>query len=1186
MAHLGVHRFVDALLDEAEDTSIPWLRRTLRLKDTLELCVRVHASTVLALALRGDPTPRLWRSLAQHHLRPSLGAWLELYHVGFKSLPSPPTGADTLRRLPGDLAAWRNTYTAAHQGTPDETRSREGWNAGIDAARALASSPLIRDTALLGERGRTELRLPDGDRIAVDPLLHARDGRLFVYDRMRGRAVSLVDLQQSERVVDRSLEGTFFALTRAREAARQSPLDELLFSELGPLRDNVDHPREEAVSHLLGWCRAPTGKPLLVVGPAGQGKTAVMAEVAHRLLAGPEELAVAAVFFRRTGANGLSGSELVTTIWRQLAERLPALGAPPMALDPATMLHQLAAALHAQDPIAVVLADGLDEADAGDRELLRRLAGSASVLGATRPLRAELDWPSWTLPPLSGDEVRRLLDDVLPEGFRDRSWLEEVRKAEPTALFVRHVRDDIAAGRLTPGTSDLPTSFADAVSAEVRQLDRTAPELAEVLLALTRVRRGVTTEELAVLSGQPQQVCERFLDTFPGWVGSAGAGRVRLEHDARREVLEQGWSRRIHAATERLVDALPDCPCAYAVEYGLVHLLADPGPLGPETERCDRAWELFLDRLLDEQLQGAPAAPRRSMELLLGAREAIWGAEGLREGLTRLADEVERRPPLPRLRCLRALRSAVAAVVGRAEARSAVRRWLGESVRGPRRAVALELCTVRAEFGEVLTAEMNRQPDEAVERACMTWCHARIAARSYGDLEAFVGQLLEPIHGLTKLLRRWRSVRHRGNVVGAALCTRVEEDALRGALWRPFRAWARSFFLLKADRGVRGALRAGTRATLRRLVATGVRRHAEWRLARAVETGAEQMTQQRERVSRRGLMGLFDASPADIDDIELALSWFYVPNHDPDTRQLSGVLWRFMDIGPSSTLAMVKQTLAGAAMYSLLQRSVSWVKAREIDRWWEDASCRNVRMSLLSALGYLAQEREEVDDELMETVEGLVDRYAKRDEAEITHDYRTLGAIDCQFGQLAYCEARHGKRTLHRTGALLDDAVNGGRAPLGAKVLRDLLPVGLREPDPVLEVLAPRSQLGTRSDEVGVAWRKTMAALLQLQPDKAGAACERHEVDEDLVARCWSLDVRDKIREHRDKRQLQRAWNWMSINYQELAELQRGVFTAGIERARANQRAHRDLVLPRDVETVLLKAVDEGFTLADRVLGE
>ncbi len=160
--------------------------------------------------------------------------------------------------------------------------------------------------------------------------------------------------------------------------------------------------------------------PLLVVGPAGSGRTSVLANWVDRRLTGDER-----VVFHFAGASDQSGS-WISTLQRLTAELASELGEDPdVTLEPGPVRRAFASAIHRAGrlgPVTVVV-DGVDEladleAPLGLAWLPPSTPANVRLVVSTTPefagtARETEGWPRLTLDPLEPDEQRRLVVDRL-----------------------------------------------------------------------------------------------------------------------------------------------------------------------------------------------------------------------------------------------------------------------------------------------------------------------------------------------------------------------------------------------------------------------------------------------------------------------------------------------------------------------------------------------------------------------------------------------------------------------------------------------------------------------------------------------------------------------------------------------------------------------------------------------------
>lgn len=163
-------------------------------------------------------------------------------------------------------------------------------------------------------------------------------------------------------------------------------------------------PLDQALGRALGFAALPDARerPLMLVGPAGAGKTLTCAKLAARLVLGGAPPVVTTTDGQRAGATaqlaaftGVLGLTLAVAqsagaLSKALAHRAPrqpalidTAGCDPFDPHQAVVLHGLARAVDAE--LVLVLPAGLDAAEAAD------LARAFAALGARHLLPTRLD---------------------------------------------------------------------------------------------------------------------------------------------------------------------------------------------------------------------------------------------------------------------------------------------------------------------------------------------------------------------------------------------------------------------------------------------------------------------------------------------------------------------------------------------------------------------------------------------------------------------------------------------------------------------------------------------------------------------------------------------------------------------------------------------------------------------------
>lgn len=289
--------------------------------------------------------------------------------------------------------------------------------------------------------------------------------------------------------------------------------------------------RGNVLADLAGRASGPFAPPLLVVGAAGSGKTAVLAELVRRLRSG--SLRNVVVRFIGATPGSVQVRSLVQDLTAVLREQRGAETAhPPLGADAAVEAFRKELT-ELRDPEGTVLViDGLDQL-AGDPVDLGWLPAAATpgvqlVLSAqTGPVAAALvrflETTPLPLEPMPVEEGTQLLASWLSAAGRDLQpdqRAEVLRAFRPLGLPL-HLRLAFQEARRWSSSTVIPTGYlADDVDGMIGQLlDRLQREHGEHLVPaalgyLAAARNGLTEdEELDLLSANTevdQEVSERF----------------------------------------------------------------------------------------------------------------------------------------------------------------------------------------------------------------------------------------------------------------------------------------------------------------------------------------------------------------------------------------------------------------------------------------------------------------------------------------------------------------------------------------------------------------------------------------------------------------------------------------------------------------------------------------------------
>jgi tetratricopeptide (TPR) repeat protein len=336
------------------------------------------------------------------------------------------------------------------------------------------------------------------------------------------------------------------------------------------------------------------GTETILLGPPGQGKSALVAAVVRRLredAAG--QVAVLDVFLRRGDAT--ARPDRVLRSWVRRLEDL--LGAPPSRSETEDALSDRFLELRTAWPdkdgrtLAIVV-DAVDES-LGVLEHLPRPSRGVSLLWSSRPVDAALATidrrgataEAVNLGPLADTDVRAILfggvDSLDPR--LDRSYVAAVRhRSRGNPLFVQALAEELFHDQDRIGDIDrLPVQvgglFRDAVH-RVTDGGRD-DERVDALHLLAVAADRLTVREIAALLGRRASRIDAVVRACHELLTRDGDGRFGLYHDELRTWLSRAHVDEIEELRDRLADAALD-PIrtrgadGYLVRHGLTHVLS------------------------------------------------------------------------------------------------------------------------------------------------------------------------------------------------------------------------------------------------------------------------------------------------------------------------------------------------------------------------------------------------------------------------------------------------------------------------------------------------------------------------------------------------------------------------------------------------------------------------------------
>ena len=379
-------------------------------------------------------------------------------------------------------------------------------------------------------------------------------------------------------------------------------------AELARLRGLVDPPPAE-------------GQVLLLLGDAGMGKTALLADAAGQARrAGLRVLSVTGIESEQDLAfAGLH--QLLRPVLdrvedlpdRQAKALLGALALSPDLVPPDALLTGIAVLTLlsdlSEDGPLLVLADDVQWLDRGSLGTLafvaRRLEAEPVVLllaarGTVPPAGFEHDLPEVTLEPLSTRDAARLLD-AQPQPPRGRAREQVLTQAagNPMALIElsRVIAADPAAGRRWAAEPLPPTERLAAITAA--EYDKLPAQARDALL----LAAVADTADLTVL-GMPALTADALAPAEAAGLVRVDTSGPRFNHPLVRSAIYHTvpFAERA-AAHRRIAEALRDQPDRYAW-----HLAA--AAMGPD----ERVASLLEETAAQAQRRGGTAAAARALE--------------------------------------------------------------------------------------------------------------------------------------------------------------------------------------------------------------------------------------------------------------------------------------------------------------------------------------------------------------------------------------------------------------------------------------------------------------------------------------------------------------------------------------------------------------------------------------------
>lgn len=439
--------------------------------------------------------------------------------------------------------------------------------------------------------------------------------------------------------------------------------------------------RDPEIALVRAWIEAHmhTGGLLWIGGRPGIGKSAVVAEAAHRIMDVPGLLVVP--YFFRQGDARCDADQFYLAGALRLSETL-GIVLPPgsQASEKTRFRHVLegvqgAQANDASVPSVLFLLDGMDEAarrhpavvsvplEYASPRLLWICAGRADAALRDLSASAAADrlWAHGELPALAPEVIRELIErecEQPPEAF----ITQLVTRSEGLPLYVRLVVADIRAGRMSYESPDmLPGGIGPYFDALIARVEAGPPrELVECLLCLL----------CWTFESMPEKALAEILRvTDPLELEAAVRASLMVLRQTRTPEEEQGWMlyhlafREHLLASDRLAGVHADVKqrlldwCAgwrqhrhpYALRAYADHLLVEA--------RHDALYQLARDSgfhtVQTARLVNQPDVPLRTVRAALEAAVGRDDAAGMAEFSlrhARLLKEITRESPLQALR--------------------------------------------------------------------------------------------------------------------------------------------------------------------------------------------------------------------------------------------------------------------------------------------------------------------------------------------------------------------------------------------------------------------------------------------------------------------------------------------------------------------------------------------------------
>ena len=652
-------------------------RRVWRLIFTFEWAVKwATALSVGDLLDRATIPPSLRGIFVRGFAHPSLGQWIQLYRETLRVHDDDRPWKAWDRILPIEhkhrIVQLRNTY--AHGAFENDATNRDNVARYTPVLEELLASPMFHRVGLtvVGHDGARHLGGPRAPEVAVPdrpgsyawvpdlaacvnlwPVTGYLDEEvgahpvLYFFNALRGVTVEKQNYDLPHRLRSPELHPRLLdrlPLDEWREALRSDldPFGAWTEAQASALvgRDRI---REELVA-----AATQPGTERIVWGPPGQGKTALLAAVAHQLRQEySAQVAILDVFLQR-GDAAARPDRVLGSLVRRLETYL---GLPGSGVETEEALSDRFLELRnrwpaQQDRTLAVLVDAVDES-LPVLEHLPRPSPGVSVLWSSRPVDAALTAADrrataeavQQLGPLADADVRGILfrgvDSLDPR--LDRRYVATVRqRSRGNPLFVQALAEELFHDADRIGDVErLPHQvggvFRDAFD---RITDGGRDEdVVDVLHLLATAADRLTLREIAGLLGRRASRTDAVLRSCHELLTCDADGRFGLYHDELRSWLCAAHADEVDELRDRLAGHALDpseVPPAtgYLVRHGVEHIVeradARPALLAAIIERLsspsalasrlrhETAYELLDDvaRLHAHAIDALPTADR------------------------------------------------------------------------------------------------------------------------------------------------------------------------------------------------------------------------------------------------------------------------------------------------------------------------------------------------------------------------------------------------------------------------------------------------------------------------------------------------------------------------------------------------------------------------------------------------